>query len=343
MIKEAIDKIVRRLELDVDESYAVMNEIMNGETEQTQNAAFLTALAMRDEGMASISEIIGFAKAMRESALKVDTDRDIFEIVGTGGDNAGSYNISTTSALIVAAGGMKVAKHGTRAATSKCGSADCLVALGVNIRQSPRRCVELLNSVGICFFYAQLYHESMKRVGGIRRELGFRTVFNILGPLANPASPSKQLLGVYDFKLVDLLARALANLGVERGMVVFGQERLDEISLCAPTSVCEIRNGWFHSYEIAPEDFGLKRCDKSELVGGDPEENAKITLDILNGRRGPKRDAALLNAGASLYIGGKAASIKDGVELAGELIDSGKALDALKRFVELSNQPEVVA
>lgn len=266
---------------------------------------------------------------------------ELFEIVGTGGDNAHSFNISTTSALVAASGGMKVAKHGNRAASSQCGTADCLEALGVNIYQSPKRCLELLNEAGICFFFAQKYHTSMKYVGAIRKELGFRTVFNILGPLTNPGTPSMQLLGVYDDYLVEPLAQVLINLGVRRGMVVYGQDKLDEISMSAPTSICEIKDGWFKTSVIAPEDFGFKRCAKEELKGGTPEENAKITLDILNGGRGPKRDAVLMNAGASLYIGGKAGTMKDGIALAAELLDSGKALETLHKLKEISSRPEV--
>ena len=265
---------------------------------------------------------------------------DVFEIVGTGGDNAQSFNISTTSALIAAAGGMKVAKHGNRAASSLCGTADCLEALGVNISQSPAKCVELLKEVGMCFFFAQKYHTSMKYVGAIRKELGFRTVFNILGPLTNPASPAMQLLGVYDGYLAEPLTRVLTSLGVKRGMVVYGQDKLDEISLSSPTTICEIKDGWYKTYVIAPEDFGFGRCKKEDLKGGTPAENAQITLDILNGVKGHKRNAVLLNAGAALYIGGKAKDVKEGVVLAAELIDSGKALATLQNFIEFSNRPE---
>ena len=280
---------------------------------------------------------------MRDHATKVETGMDVFEIVGTGGDNAQSFNISTTSALVAAAGGMKVAKHGNRAASSSSGTADCLEALGVNINQSPARCVELLREAGMCFFFAQKYHTSMKYVGAIRRELGFRTVFNILGPLTNPASPSMQLLGVYDAYLVEPLAQVLINLGVKRGMVVYGTDKLDEISMSAPTKVCEIKDGWFKSYVIKPEDFGFARCTKDDLKGGTPAENAQITRDILAGAQGHKRNAVLLNAGAALYIGGKAATMKDGVTLAAELIDSGKALQTLEKVIEVSNRPEVEA
>lgn len=340
MIKEAIVKIVNKEDLTYNEAYAVMNEIMSGETTATQNAAFLAALSTKSARAETTDEIAGCAAAMRDHATKVETGMDVFEIVGTGGDNANSFNISTTSAFVAAAGGMKVAKHGNRAASSKCGTADCLEALGVNIQQSPERCQELLDEVGMCFFFAQKYHASMKYVGAIRKELGFRTVFNILGPLTNPATPSMQLLGVYDEYLVEPLAQVLINLGIKRGMVVYGQDKLDEISMSAPTTVCEIRDGWFKSSVIAPEDFGLERCTKEDLKGGTPAENAQITRAILSGEKGPKRNAVLMNAGAALYIGGKADSLKDGIALAAENIDSGRALATLNKFIEVSNRPE---
>lgn len=341
MIKESIVKLVNKEDLTYDEAYAVMNEIMSGQTTATQNSAFLAALSTKSTRAETIDEIAGCAAAMRAHATQVETGMDIFEIVGTGGDNAHSFNISTTSALVAAAGGMKVAKHGNRAASSQCGTADCLEALGVNIRQSPKRCLELLNEVGMCFFFAQEYHTSMKYVGAIRKELGFRTVFNILGPLTNPGTPSLQLLGVYDEYLVEPLAQVLISLGIRRGMVVYGQDRLDEISMSAPTTVCEIRDGWFRTSVITPEEFGFTRCTKEDMKGGTPEENAEITLSVLNGEKGAKRDAVLLNAGAALYIGGKAESIKEGIILAAEIIDSGKALTTLRRLIEVSNRTEV--
>lgn len=340
MIKEAIVKIVNKGDLTYDEAYAVMNEIMSGETSPTQNAAFLAALSTKSARAETTDEIAGCAAAMREHAVKFNTDTEIFEIVGTGGDNAHSFNISTTSAFVAAAGGIKVAKHGNRAASSKCGTADCLEALGVNIEQSPEMCKELLEKAGMCFFFAQKYHTSMKYVGAIRKELGFRTVFNILGPLTNPGSPKYQLLGVYDEYLIEPLAKVLISLGVKRGMVVYGKDKLDEISLSAPTAVCEFKDGWYKTYTIAPEDFGLKRCEKSDLVGGTPEENAAITRAILGGEKGAKRDAVLLNAGAALYIGGKAETMADGVALAGKLIDSGAALKVLDSLIEISNSGE---
>ena len=340
MIKEAIVKIVNKGDLTYDEAYTVMNEIMSGETTATQNAAFLAALSTKSARAETTDEIAGCAAAMREHATRVQTDMDLMEIVGTGGDNAQSFNISTTSALVAAAGGIKVAKHGNRAASSLSGTADCLEALGVNIDQSPAKCVGLLKEVGICFFFAQKYHTSMKYVGAIRKELGFRTVFNILGPLTNPGSPSMQILGVYDEYLVEPLAQVLVNLGVRRGMVVYGTDRLDEISMRSPTKICEIRDGWFRSYTIAPEDFGFERCRKEDLKGGTPLDNAGITRDILSGAKGPKRNAVLMNAGAALYIGGKADSMEAGVKLAAELIDSGKAMETLEKLIEVSNRPE---
>ena len=343
MIKEAIVKIVNKGDLTYDEAYTVMNEIMSGETTATQNAAFLAALSTKSARAETIDEIAGCAAAMRDHATRVDTGMEVFEIVGTGGDNARSFNISTTAAIICAAGGVQVAKHGNRAASSLSGTADCLEALGVNISQSPARCLEMLREAGMCFFFAQKYHSSMRYVGSIRKELGFRTVFNILGPLTNPGSPKVQLLGVYDDYLVEPLAQVLINLGVRRGMVVYGMDKLDEISLSAPTHICEFKDGWFKSYTVAPEDFGLTRCAKDELVGGTPEENAAITRAILSGERGPKRDAALLNAGAGLYLNGKAETFADGVRLAGELTDSGRALATLEKIIEVSNRPEAEA
>ena len=340
MIKEAIIKVVGKEDLTYDEAYAVMNEIMSGETTPTQNAAYLAALSAKSAKAETTDEIAGCAAAMRDHATKVDTGMDIFEIVGTGGDNAGSFNISTTSAIVAAAGGMKVAKHGNRAASSKCGTADCLEALGVNINQSPERCVELLKEAGMCFFFAQKYHSSMRYVGAIRKELGFRTVFNILGPLTNPGSPSMQLLGVYDEYLVEPLAQVLVSLGVKRGMVVYGMDKLDEISMSAPTKICQIKDGWFRNFTVKPEDFGFVRCKKEDLVGGTPEENARITVGILKGEKGPKRDAVLMNAGAALAIGGKVETIREGIVMAAELIDSGKAYETLEKLIEVSNRPE---
>ena len=340
MIKEAIEKIVLKEDLTYDEAYAVMNEIMNGETTPTQNAAFLAALSTKSTKAETIDEISGCAQAMREHALTVDGgDMDTLEIVGTGGDRAGSFNISTTTAFVAAAAGIKVAKHGNRAASSKSGTADCLEALGANINLEPEKCVSLLEDAGFCFFFAQKYHTSMKYVGSIRRELGFRTVFNILGPLTNPIKPSRQLLGVYDEYLLEPLAKVLTSLGVKNGMVVYGREKLDELSTAGETAVCEFNNGEYSSYVLTPEQFGLTRSTKKDLEGGTPEENAAITRDILSGKdKGPKYETVLMNAGAALYISGKATDIADGIGKARELIDNGEALKAMERFVDLSNK-----
>ena len=336
MIKEAIEKIVSKQDLTYDEAYTVMNEIMNGETTQVQNAAYLAALSTKSAKAETIDEISGSAAAMRDHALQVAHDMDVLEIVGTGGDHAGSINISTTAAFLIAAAGIKVAKHGNRAASSKSGAADCLEALGVNLDLAPEKCVELLDKINICFMFAQKYHASMKYVGAIRKELGIRTVFNILGPLTNPAHPKMMLLGVYDEYLLEPLADVLINLGVERGMVIYGQDCLDEFSMSAPTSVCEFKDGWFKRYVVKPEDFGFTRCEKSDIVGGTPQENAQVTREILSGAKGPKTDIVLLNAGAAIYLGGKAASIADGITKARALIASGEALKKVDEFAKLS-------
>ncbi len=337
MIQEAIKKIVDKQDLTYDEAYAVMNEIMSGETSQVQNAAFLAALSTKSARAETIDEISGCAAAMRDHAIKVESAFPVMEIVGTGGDNAQSFNVSTASAIVAAASGVKIAKHGNRAASSKCGAADCLEALGVNINQSPEKCLELLDKVGICFLFAQKYHTSMKYVGAIRKELGIRTVFNILGPLTNPANPAMHLLGVYDEYLVEPLAKVLYGLGVRRGMAVHGQDKLDEISVGAPTVICEFKDGEYKTYTITPEDFGLTRATRDDMRGGTPEENAEIIRKIFAGEKGPKRDAVLLNAGAAIYLGGKAESFAEGVKKAAEIIDSGKAAATLEKYVEVSN------
>ncbi len=340
MIKEATSKLIDRKDLTYDEARAVMDEIMSGGTSPVQTAAFLAALSAKGE---TIEEITACAAGMRARALPVEYTDDLLEIVGTGGDGSNSFNISTTSSIVIAAGGVRVAKHGNRAASSRSGAADCLEALGVNISLSPEQCVSLLQNVGICFLFAQTYHSSMKYVGPVRKELGIRTIFNILGPLTNPAHANLQVLGVYSEEMVEPLAHVLHNLGVRRGMVVYGQDKLDEISLSSPTTVCEFNGDQFTTYVIHPQDFGLTPCEKSELVGGTPQENAQITLDILNGAKGAKRDAVLLNAGAGLYVAGKAASLADGVRLAAELIDSGRAMAKLQEFILESNRKEEAA
>ena len=338
MIKEAIAKIVDKQDLTYDEAYTVISEIMAGETTPTQNAAFLSALSTKSTKAETIDEITGCAAAMRDAAIKFENDMDLLEIVGTGGDNAHSFNISTTSAFIIAASGIKVAKHGNRAASSLSGTADCLEALGANISLDPEQCRRLLEDSGFCFFFAQKYHTSMKYVGPIRKELGFRTVFNILGPLTNPSCPKHHLLGVYDNILLEPVAEVLMKLGSRNGMVVFGTDKLDEISLSAPTDICEYKDGWMKNYTITPEQFGFERCTKDDLLGGTPEENADITRGILAGDiNGHKRNPVLLNAGAAIYIGGKAGSMEEGIKLAGELIDSGKAIAAMEAFISGSN------
>ena len=334
MIQEAIKKLAERKDLTYEEANAVMNEIMSGETSQIQTSAFLTALAMKGE---TIEEITACAEGMRSHCVKMLNDVEALEIVGTGGDGSNSFNISTTAAIVIASGDVPVAKHGNRAASSKSGTADCFESLGVNITVDPEKSAQLLKDINLCFLFAQNYHISMKYVAPVRRELGIRTVFNILGPLANPAGATMELMGVYDEALVKPLAKVLKNLGVKKGMVVYGQDKLDEISMSAPTTVCEFGNGESRCYEIKPEDFGFERCSKDALVGGTPDENAAITTSILEGEQGPRRNAVLLNAGAALYLAGKTETIADGVKLAGELIDSGKAKQKLDEFVEKSN------
>ena len=336
MIKEAIIKLSKKQDLAYAEAEAVMDEIMSGQATPVQMSAYLTALSLKGE---TIDEITASAAGMRAHCIKLLHNLDVLEIVGTGGDGSNSFNISTTSSLVIAAGGVPVAKHGNRAASSKSGAADVLEALGVKITLTPERSAEILKKINICFLFAQNYHIAMKYVAPIRKELGIRTVFNILGPLSNPAGANMELMGVYDQSLVEPLAQVMANLGVNRGMVVSGQDSLDEISMCAPTSVCEIRDGKFTSYEITPEQFGYERCEKGALTGGTPAENAEITKAILKGEeKGPKRQAVCLNAGAALYIAGKAASIEEGVKLAESLIDSGAALKKLEEFVEETNK-----
>lgn len=336
MIKEAIIKLSKKQDLAYAEAEAVMDEIMSGQATPVQMSAYLTALALKGE---TIDEITASAAGMRAHCIKLLHNLDVLEIVGTGGDGSNSFNISTTSSLVIAAGGVPVAKHGNRAASSKSGAADVLEALGVKITLTPERSAEILKKINICFLFAQNYHIAMKYVAPIRKELGIRTVFNILGPLSNPAGANMELMGVYDQSLVEPLAQVMANLGVNRGMVVYGQDSLDEISMCAPTSVCEIRDGKFTSYEITPEQFGYERCEKGALTGGTPAENAEITKAILKGEeKGPRRQAVCLNAGAALYIAGKAASIEEGVKLAESLIDSGAALKKLEEFVEETNK-----
>ena len=341
MISQMIAKIVDKQDLTFDEAYGVIDEIMAGQTTTVQTAAFLAALSTKSTKSETVDEIAGCAAAMRAHATKVSFDCPVLEIVGTGGDKAGSFNISTTAAFVIAAGGVKVAKHGNRAASSKSGTADCQEALGANVSQSPELCRHLIDEVGMCFFFAQRYHTAMRYVGPIRAELGIRTVFNILGPLTNPASPQMMVMGVYDQSLVEPLAHVLATLGVHDGMVVYGMDGLDEISTACDTYVCEFHGEEFRSHVVTPEQVGLPRGTKADLTGGTPEDNAAITRAILNGtERGPKRDTVLMNAGAAFYVAGKVASLAEGVALAAELIDSGKALETLAAYVAVSNAPE---
>lgn len=336
MIKEAILKLAKKEDLTYETAEAVMNEIMSGEATPVQMSAYLTALSIKGE---TIDEITASAAGMRAHCIKLLHNMDVLEIVGTGGDGSNSFNISTTSSLVIAAAGVPVAKHGNRAASSKSGAADVLEALGVNISIPPEKSAQLLKDISICFLFAQNYHVAMKYVAPIREELGIRTVFNILGPLSNPAGANMELMGVYDESLVEPLAQVMAKLGVSRGMVVYGKDSLDEISMCAPTAVCEIKDGWFQSYELTPEQFGYERCDKSQLTGGSPQENAEITKAILEGReKGAKRQAVCLNAGAALYITGKAETIEQGVRMAESLIDDGSALRKLEEFITESNR-----
>lgn len=336
MIKEAIIRLSQKQDLSYDEAEQVMNEIMEGKATDVQMSAYLTALSLKGE---TIDEITASAAGMRAHCIKLLHNMDVLEIVGTGGDGANSFNISTTASLVIAAAGVPVAKHGNRAASSRSGAADVLEALGVKIDLPPERSAQLLKKIQICFLFAQNYHIAMKYVAPIRKELGIRTVFNILGPLSNPAGANMELMGVYEEKLVEPLAQVMAKLGVVRGMVVYGQDKLDEISMSAPTSVCEIRDGWFQSYEITPEQFGYTRCTKEELTGGTPEENAGITRKILSGEdRGAKRCAVCLNAGAAIYIAGKAATMEEGVRMAERLIDEGAAARKLEQFIEESGK-----
>ncbi len=340
MIREAIEKISNKGDLTYEEAYTVMNEIMSGQTTPTQNAAFLASLATKSTKAETIDEISGCAAAMREHATPVSHEgMEVLEIVGTGGDGAHSFNISTTAAFVIAASGIKVAKHGNRAASSLSGTADCQEALGVNISQDPDQARVLLANTGMCFFFAQKYHSAMKYVGPIRKELGFRTVFNILGPLTNPAKPEYFVLGVYDEYLVEPIAKVLEKLGVKRAVVVYGQEKLDEISAVGPTTICELKDGYYRTTVIKPEDFGMTCGTKEDLIGGTPEENAEITRGILDGTiRGTKRNAVVLNAAAGLFVGGKASSIAEGVTLAEELIDSGKARSMMDKYISESNR-----
>lgn len=335
MIKEAIAQLVKREDLTSEVMEQVMEEIMTGEATDAQKASFLTALSMKGE---TIDEITSAAKVLRSHCERFLNDMDVLEIVGTGGDGSNTINISTLSSVVVSAAGIPVAKHGNRAASSKCGTADCLEALGVKIDCAPARSAQILKDINLCFLFAQKYHPAMRFVCAVRKEMGIRTLFNVLGPLANPAGATMQLFGVYSEELVEPLAHVLRNLGVKRAMVVYGRDSMDEISLSAETKVCEFKNDEFKSYVIKPEDLGLTRCNKEDLVGGTPQENAAIVNDILGGAKGPKTDVVLLNAGAAIYLASDGITLKDGIEKAREIIVSGKAKKQLKEFIEETNK-----
>lgn len=335
MINEAIIKLAAKEDLSYEMAMGAMDEIMGGKATPVQMSAFLTAMSMKGE---TIEEIAACAAGMRKHCIRLLNDQELFEIVGTGGDRSNSFNISTTASILVSAAGVPVAKHGNRAASSKSGAADCLEALGVKISLPPERSREILERINLCFLFAQNYHLSMKYVAPVRKELGIRTIFNILGPLTNPAGASMQLMGVYEEALVEPMAKVLMNLGVKKGMVVYGQDCLDEISLSAPTTIGEFRNGTYKKYVIAPEDYGFQRCRKEDLQGGTPEENAAITRAVLNGEKGPKRNAVVLNAAAGLVIGQDGIDLREAIHEMEKIIDSGKAAEQLEKFIQLSNE-----
>ena len=335
MIKEAILKVSRHEDLTYHEAYVTMDEIMDGKASEVQMSAYLTAMSMKGE---TIEEITASAEAMRAHCIRLLNDEEVLEIVGTGGDGSNTFNISTTSSIVISAAGVPVAKHGNRSASSKCGAADVLEELGVNIYIEPEKSLKCLKEINLCFLFAQNYHLSMKYVAGVRKELSIRTIFNILGPLTSPAGASMEVLGVYERELLEPLADVLKNLGVKSAMVVYGLDGMDEISASDRTAVCELKNGKTMTYELFPEYFDMEIASKEDLVGGGPKENAQITLSILNGEKGPKRNAVLLNSAAGLYVAGKVSSLKEGVELAEEIIDSGKALEQLEKFVEVTNR-----
>ena len=335
MIKEAILKVSRHKDLTYDEAYYTLDEIMSGEASEVQMSAYLTAMSMKGE---TIEEITASAKAMRDHCVRLLNDKEVLEIVGTGGDGSNTFNISTTSSIVISAAGVPVAKHGNRSASSKCGAADVLEELGVNIYIEPEKSLKCLREIDLCFLFAQNYHLSMKYVAGVRKELSIRTIFNILGPLTSPAGASMEVLGVYERELLEPLADVLNNLGVKSAMVVYGLDGMDEISASDKTAVCELKDGKTMTYELSPEYFDMEIASKEDLVGGDARENAKITLSILNGEKGPKRNAVLLNSAAGFYVAGRVDSLKDGVKLAEEVIDSGKALKQLEKFIEVTNR-----
>nr|RAW05784.1 anthranilate phosphoribosyltransferase [Aerococcus urinae] len=336
MMKAAIEQLIKHQDLSYQESYQAVKAMMSGQVSQAQMAAYLTALAIKG---ASDQEIAGAAAAMRDQAKALETDRDTLEIVGTGGDQSYSFNISTTASLIIAAAGVPVTKHGNRSASSKSGAADCIEALGINLYQDPDLAKQLLDQIGICFLFAQNYHLSMKNVSGVRKDLGIKTVFNILGPITNPAKPKYQVLGVYQEDLIQPMAKVIKNLGVERGLVVYGQDGMDEISISAPTSALFFDGDYEESFTIKPEDYGFSNYQKTDIVGGTPADNAQITIDILTGKEhGAKRDITILNAAAGLYAARKVASLEAGIDLARQIIDSGAAYQLLQDYISASQE-----
>ncbi|MBI5554879.1 MAG: anthranilate phosphoribosyltransferase [Elusimicrobia bacterium] len=351
MIKEAIGKIVEKKDLSEQEAIEVMNEIMNGEATEAQIGAFITALRMKGE---TVEEITGCAKVMREQATPirvannkvVDLDRDdiniepetIVDTCGTGGDRTNTFNISTASAFVVAGAGLKVAKHGNRSVSSLCGSADVIETLGINLNVPPTEVEKCLNEVGISFLFAPLLHGAMKYAAGPRKQIGIRTIFNILGPLSNPAKATAQVLGVYSEHLCEVMARVLGNLGVRRAMVVHGLDAIDEISITGPTQVAELKDDQVKSYDVFPEQFGLKSATMEDIRGGNAQKNAQIILNILKGEKGVKRDIVLLNAAAAIYVGGKVKNMERGIKIASDSIDSGKALEKLESLREYTNK-----
>lgn len=336
MITEAIGKVIERNNLSETEMIGVMNQIMGGEATPAQIGSFITALRMKGE---TIEEITGAARVMREKATKINTNSStVIDTCGTGGDGANTFNISTTSAFVAAGAGITVAKHGNRSVSSNCGSADVLKALGVNIEVGTSTVERCLNENGIGFLFAPLLHGAMKYAIGPRREIGIRTVFNILGPLTNPAGASAQVIGIYSKELTEKLAAVLGNLGSQHAFVVHGEDGLDEISLTSKTKISELKNGKVDTYWVKPEDFNIERCRAEDLLGGTPEENASITLGVLKGEKGPKRDIVLLNAAAAIVAGGKAKTFAEGIRVAEDSIDSGAAMKKLEGLVEMSNK-----
>ncbi len=335
MIKNAIAKLVNGEDLTFEESYFTMRQIMSGEADQAQIAGFLVGLRMKGE---TPHEIAGCAKAMIEKAVKIDfNDENLIDTCGTGGDEVGTFNISTASAIVASACGAKVAKHGNRAVSSKCGSADVLKELGVNIELSPQEAKKCLEEIGIAFIYAPLYHTAMKYAGPVRQALGIRTVFNILGPLTNPAQAKRQIIGVFSESLTEKIALVLKELGTKHALVVHGAGGIDEISISGHTKVSELKNGKVKTYEINPEDFGFKKWDLNLVLGADAKTNAEIIKKIFDGEKGPQRDIVLLNSGAAIYISGLADSIQDGIKMAREAIDSGKAKKKLEELIRITN------